>query len=867
MAGESPDKSVEQGSSGTTAQNPPEHDPRLSLFGPRSTPAAAPAEDAPEPAGDAEPGAAAEAAPAAPGAPAAVEESPEAADAPEEPQAAVREPAPAEPTGPEAAKLAATEPEAAKPAAAEPAAAEPEPETAEPEADEPEPKADEPKATEPEAAEPAPAADGFDVFARPARRTPPAGEPAASAKPPVDPRVVPGQGAGRSEDEGLRSAVAAWVASTDQADANANTEAPAAGGAPTAEPTAEPAAPSAAKPGAQPLPDSERTAVFRAPRLPEADPAPAPAADKPATEPATGGPAAPKPPVDESEKTAVFRVTKPPTAPADPADDVEKTTVFRAVKPPTAGPAPQAPAPAPGRTAPASDRDTAVFGTGPARPQAPGQGGSRNGDQGPGGGTAAQPKNSSTFVPLRGDDAPPVRETPRTAPPAPAPAAHPGLAESERTKQQPMPPRPPLDMLAELSNNPPPPPSALRTTIRRFKIWTPLVVLLAIVFVVVQLVRPLPDPKLVMTAKENYSFAGEKPTLPWPEDGQAYMAAAGLGTVGSFGEQKPVPIASVTKSMTAYIILRDHPLKRGEKGPMIDIDQAAEDEGRKDKSDNESTLNTVQKGQQISEYDALAALMIPSANNIARLLARWDAGDQAAFVKKMNDTARELGMANTTYTDPSGLDATTVSTAEDQVKLGLKLVEIKALMDITKLPYWVDPSGKKWRNWNDLVPYNGALGIKTGSTTAAGGNLLFAAHKMVGKTDQLIVGAVLAQHTSHILDDAIAASKRIMLATQDMLVSAKVVKKGDVVGYVDDGLGGQTPLVATADVDAIGWPSVTVDIRLTAKGKKGVPHTAADGSRIGTLTIGSGASQVKVPVAVQGALAEPGIGSKLTRVG
>ncbi len=85
------------------------------------------------------------------------------------------------------------------------------------------------------------------------------------------------------------------------------------------------------------------------------------------------------------------------------------------------------------------------------------------------------------------------------------------------------------------------------------------------------------------------------------------MAAAGLGTIGSSGEQKPVPIASVTKSMTAYIILRDHPFKKGEKGAMIDIDKTAETEGQKDKSDNESTLNTVKEGEKISEYDAIAA--------------------------------------------------------------------------------------------------------------------------------------------------------------------------------------------------------------------------------------------------------------------
>ncbi|MEK8143720.1 hypothetical protein NKH18_21980 [Streptomyces sp. M10(2022)] len=112
------------------------------------------------------------------------------------------------------------------------------------------------------------------------------------------------------------------------------------------------------------------------------------------------------------------------------------------------------------------------------------------------------------------------------------------------------------------------------------------------------------------------------------------------------------------------------------------------------------------------------------------------------------------------------------------MKLGQKLVEIPALMEITRQPSWTDPSGKSWRNYNTLVPYDGALGIKTGSTTKAGGNLLFAAHKMVGGTDQLIVGAVLGQHKPPIIDTVNGASREVMVATQDLLESRTIVKKG-----------------------------------------------------------------------------------------
>ncbi|MFE6665722.1 D-alanyl-D-alanine carboxypeptidase [Streptomyces sp. NPDC057697] len=475
-------------------------------------------------------------------------------------------------------------------------------------------------------------------------------------------------------------------------------------------------------------------------------------------------------------------------------------------------------------------------------------------------------ERTSKFVPLRGDDARPASAPAPRKPETPAaPAAPAAPYTGDRTTQQPMPPRPPLDLLAELTNTPPPPETPVRTAVRRVKIWTPLVLLLLIVFAIVQMVRPLPDPELQMSAKDTYTFEGGKPSLPWPNEGQGYMAATGLGPVGSFGEQKAVPIGSVAKAMTAYIVLKDHPLKKGEEGPSIEVDATAEKEGGYDEA-GESTLNTVKEGDKLTLKQALSAIMIPSANNIARLLARWDAGSEKAFVKKMNDTAKSLGMKNTTYTDPSGLNATTVSSAEDQVKLGEKLVEIPALMAITVLPSWADPSGHEWRNWNNLVPFNGSLGIKTGSTTKAGGNLLFAAHKMVGKTDQLIVGAVLGQHKNPIIDTANAVSKDVMIATQDLLKNAKVIEKGDVVGSVSDGLGGSTPVVATKDVTVVGWAGLTVKIELTDGGKT-IPHSAKAGTPVGTLTVGEGTSQVKVPVALQGDLAEPTFGDKLTRVG
>ncbi|WP_416070105.1 D-alanyl-D-alanine carboxypeptidase [Streptomyces scabiei] len=485
-------------------------------------------------------------------------------------------------------------------------------------------------------------------------------------------------------------------------------------------------------------------------------------------------------------------------------------------------------------------------------------------------GPPAPSERTSKFVALKPLDEHAPAKPPAAAPdgpavtPAEATRAVPQVGP-ERTTQQPLPPKPPLDLLAELTNTPPPRQTPVRTFVRRVKIWTPLAILLMILFAVAQSLRPLPAPTLALTADESYAFKGGKVDLPWPAEGQGWMDVNGIGTMDGFGEQKPVAIGSVAKAMTAYVILKDHPMKPGEKGETITVDAKGETEGGYDK-DGESTLNTVKEGDELSQYDAIAAIMIPSANNIARLLARWDSkGSEEAFVKKMNAAAKDLGMKNTTYTDPSGLKETTVSTAEDQVKLGNALVKMKALTDITRLPTWVDPSGKKWDNYNRLVPYNNAIGIKTGSTTAAGGNLLFAATQEVGGETAIVVGAVLGQHTPPIIDTVNAVSKTAVIAAQDALTSATILKKGDVVGHVDDGLGGRTPVVVTKNVSAVGWAGKTVKLELDPSAS--IPHEAKPGTVVGSLIVGNGAGDgVEVPVALQETLTEPGFLTKLTRV-
>lgn len=447
------------------------------------------------------------------------------------------------------------------------------------------------------------------------------------------------------------------------------------------------------------------------------------------------------------------------------------------------------------------------------------------------------------------------------------------LTDSERTKQEPL---PPLDLLAQLTNTPPPAETPLRTVVRRFKIWTPLAVLLAIVFVVAQAVRPLPNPTLTVgDAKSSFTFEGGKLSIPWPSQGQAAIKVVGSGDLGTFGPQKPVPTASVAKIMTAYVILRDHPLKKDEKGPQIEVDDKAVAEGG---STDESRIEGLKANQKFNEQDMLKMLMIPSGNNIARLLARWDtkSANEGAFVKKMNAAAKELGMKNTTYTDPSGLDPKTVSTAVDQLKLAEAVMKFDAFRPIVAMTNADIPGLPERINSNIdnlLLAGLSIKGIKTGSSTAAGGTLSWAAYKTVDGKDRLILGTMMDQHFKGLDPNGANSltlvkdnSQKVIEAVRDALNSATAVKKGQVVGYVDDGLNGRTPVVATKDLKAVGVPGQKLELSV-GDGGKTIPHTAKAGTQVGMLTVGNGQSMQKVPVALQQDLVEPSFGAKLVRIG
>ncbi len=254
----------------------------------------------------------------------------------------------------------------------------------------------------------------------------------------------------------------------------------------------------------------------------------------------------------------------------------------------------------------------------------------------------------------------------------------------------------------------------------------------------------------------------EPRTLRWPQQGQAALAL-GTGRPVVSPYQQPVPIASVSKVMTAYLVLEHYPLSAGQEGFTISVTAAQAQAETRDLADGGSVV-AVRAGEQLTERQLLEALLIPSGNNIARMLAALVGGGETRFLEMMNAEAHALGMNSTIYTDPSGFDPSTVSTAADQLRVFRQAMRFPVFREVVSTASVTLPVAGTVRNFNPLIA-DGYAG-KTGSDAEAGGCLAFFTDVTVGGRRQTAVGVVLGQgqgsDTSAILAAAAEAAKKLV---------------------------------------------------------------------------------------------------------
>ncbi len=398
-------------------------------------------------------------------------------------------------------------------------------------------------------------------------------------------------------------------------------------------------------------------------------------------------------------------------------------------------------------------------------------------------------------------------------------------------------------------------------SLRPLGILTSLIVLL----LAVQLLRPVPPIRLRTSLPATVTVPGPAGDIPWPGGGQSALAVAGVGFVGTTGSTKPQPIASLAKMMVAYLILRDHPLAVGQDGPLVTVTPADVALYLSDKAGGQSVL-PVTAGEQLNERQLLEGLLLPSGNNIATLLARWDAGSLPAFVAKMNAAATSLGMAHTHYTDASGVDAGTVSTAADQVRVAEADMAMPAFAAVVRLPQATLPYAGVVYNVNADLGKSGIIGVKTGNTTEAGGCVVLAREVMVGGSPRLVIGAVLGQCGLQPLPDALKAGERLMAAAPGLLASVRPVQPGQVVATLVAPWSKPVPVVLPSSVPSfVGWGGIEATTQVRPTAALDPNHAVASGAEVASLTLAVGGQHATIPLRAAAAIRQPSLGWRLTR--
>ncbi len=392
-----------------------------------------------------------------------------------------------------------------------------------------------------------------------------------------------------------------------------------------------------------------------------------------------------------------------------------------------------------------------------------------------------------------------------------------------------------------------------------------VVVLGVIVLVVVlfQLFGPIASPTLSSTQPVSADIGGSSLNLPWPSHGEAIVEVPGVGTMGGVHINRQVPIASVTKIMTAYIILKDHPLtSNSPSGPNLTVTPQDVALYNADVATQQSVLK-VAAGETLTERQALEGLLIPSANNIAVLLARWDAGSRKAFVAKMNSMAKSLGLTHTFYADVSGLNHLTTSSVADQTKLATLAMKIHAFASIVSKPQITLPVAGLIYNYDYALGKDGIIGIKTGSTGHAGGCFVFDSKRRIGGKPVYIIGAVFSQGGVTPLQAALNKSEALVSSAASQMHRINSITTGSKQGQINVPWSHPVPVVANSSTSFITWPGLVVKRTLIAN--KNLSHVS-NNQKVGTLKITAGEQVKTVSLVANGSVGSPSLSWRLLNI-
>lgn len=372
------------------------------------------------------------------------------------------------------------------------------------------------------------------------------------------------------------------------------------------------------------------------------------------------------------------------------------------------------------------------------------------------------------------------------------------------------------------------------------------VVLLVAIYLPVALLTPLGSAHQELSA--FIVKKGNAAAPVWPTFGASAFGAVGYdGVLGTSGSTEPLPIASISKIVTALVVLEAKPLAVGEDGPTITFSQADHALYAKYLA-QQGTVKPMPVGGTMTEHQVLQVALIASANNYAEVLADWAFGTDAAYVEATKTWLAARGLTHTTLVEPSGINPLNTSTASDLVALGKLALANPVVATIVDTPTITLPLVGTISDTNKLLGTQGVIGIKTG--TLATSTLLFASRFDLGGTEITIIGAVLGASRSTIYPAASAIITSVKAGFHRVILATK----GQTFGTYTTKWAGSANAVAGSDASIVVWGDTPVSTAVHLDNLR----IGARGTPTGVVRFVAGRSRIDVPLALGKAVNDPG---------
>ncbi|MGV8857124.1 D-alanyl-D-alanine carboxypeptidase family protein [Rhodoglobus sp.] len=348
-----------------------------------------------------------------------------------------------------------------------------------------------------------------------------------------------------------------------------------------------------------------------------------------------------------------------------------------------------------------------------------------------------------------------------------------------------------------------------------------------------------------------------EPEFTFPTYGASAIAATDRpGVLAQAGSKEALPIASITKIITALVVLDVKPLTADELGPTITFGAADLDYYYTQQAQY-GLVWPVSDGQQLSQRDVMNVTLLASANNYAQSLALWAYGSEDAFVSAAATWLTDHGLANTTISEASGIKTSNTSTAQDLTEIARLAISTPVIAAIVGTPSVEVPGLGIVSNRNQLLGIDGVDGIKTGTLLDNYACLLFSTDVPIGDEIKTFVGVVLGgpDHPT------IAAAIRTLIAeATEGYTEVTLASDGEKFAEYDTPWGDDTTAVTSATITRVVWGEDDITMTVDADPVR----VATAGSSAGVVYVQIGSESIEIPLHFSDEIDGPGAWWRLT---